>query len=89
MADLEKTKRKTKDDSAKDNQLFDEVMKSVPLYSSKEEALKALTMELEILASKNDLSVEALLEKAETSKNFNEDHLDALMLARQVAFLKK
>ena len=88
MANLEKLKHK-KNKPDERSQLFQEVMKSVPLYSSKEEALRELNSQLEALATKNRLSVEDLLEKAESDTKFNEDYLDALVLARQVAYFKK
>lgn len=88
MANLEKMKRKNKKPNDK-SRLFEEVMKSKPLYSSKGEALKDLTFKLKTLASKNGLSVEALLERAESDSKFDEDHLDALMIARQIAYFRK
>lgn len=89
MADLEKLKRKPKPKGEEVGRLYKGSLKGKPLYASNEEALKASAAQLEALAQKAGLSVDELLNRAETSKEFREDDLDALMLARQIAYFKK
>jgi len=89
MADLEKLKRKPKTKDDEIGRLYKESLKGKPLYSSNEEAIKGITTQLETLAQKAGLSVDELLTRAETSREFREDDLDALMLARQIAYFKK
>ena len=59
------------------------------LFNSTEEALASLSQQIETLATKHSLSVLALIEKADSSPEYNQDFLEVLHLKNQIAGLKK
>ena len=89
MAELEKIKRKQKSKTDEDGRLYKEVMAQKPSFASNAEALEATVQQLNALATKHGLSVDAFLKKAESSSKFNEDYLEALALSRRISHFKK
>jgi hypothetical protein len=71
------------------SELYKEVTRLRPLFTSNEALLGDLTIRLDGLAKKAGVSVSEFLVEAESSSQFNEDYLEALSLARQIAHFKK
>lgn len=70
------------------SQLYLEALGTRSKASDTNAALTELTAKLQMLAQKVGMSVKEFLARAESDPQFNEDYLDALMTARQIARLK-
>jgi len=68
---------------------IEEHLKQSPQFSSAEEALAAVTGELESLAQKYSVSVPELIKKADEAVEHNDDFLQALALNSQILGLRK
>jgi len=60
-----------------------------PLYTSKEEAIEGITHELEVLAVKQEQTVNELLREAYTTCNAQPHHTQALRFDRMIAHLRR
>lgn len=70
------------------SQLFLDVLQTRPRSSNTEALLAELSGRLEYLAQKAGASISEFLAKAESNPEFNEDYLEALHTARQIARFK-
>ena len=75
-------------EAVKRESLWERFLKSKPLYSSNEEALKAYTLELEALAKSVNKMPYELLDEAEQATVWNEVHRKAKSLALHINSLK-
>lgn len=71
------------------SELLQNAMKAEPQFASNQEAVKSLSEQLEKLAGKLQLSVDQLLNVAEHSAAFREEHLLALKLSRQISYFSR
>ena len=76
-------------EDSKPSAAFEKVMREKPRFASDRAALEGYTQELEALAARFKMSVEELLNEAESSGKHHEDYIEALMLARRVAYFRK
>jgi hypothetical protein len=70
------------------NQLLESLESMKPVYKNSSEALAASVRELEGLAQRRNLSLDALLSQAETDPSHDPELLHSLALSRKISFLK-
>jgi hypothetical protein len=70
------------------SQLFLDALRTRPRSTNTEALLAELSGRLEYLAQKAGASISEFLAKAESNPEFNDDYLEALSTARQIARLK-
>ena len=75
-------------EATQSDKLLKEILEQKPLYRSSEEALAASVQELEQLAARKGLTIDALLLHAENDLVDDPDFLTALSLARRISFFR-
>ncbi len=78
----------SEDTEGSPSQLYLDAVRLRPRFANNADALRSLTIRLDDLAKNAGLSVADFLTQAESSSDFKEEYLDALMLARQIHRLK-